>query len=518
MIDLILKASLILAILWAFYKIFLEKESFFAANRFYLLGCLVLAFSLPFVSLPRLVDNQGLVSIAMDYYDTEVPSSSVPHPPSASGQEEEPHRIESSDGIQMGFGDWILVLYFFGVAVFLLNFVYQVVRLLSKAWGSHGKIRDVNGVIVNDPAVEDPHSFFNYIFINPERYDYDTYEQIILHEKIHVRKLHSVDLLLAEIATIVLWFNPFIWLLRKEISKNIEYETDELVLNENAMEKEHYQMNLLRIATHRKPLAIATNYNQSLIKQRIFRMNAKKSSPHTYWKYAFIVPLILAMLLVINKPTVVLAGSNEPIDITQGSQASVYTSDCQALLAAVKARREETVKELLKTVDPDCTYREDGEPRSPLVAAARLGDLDIGKLLIAAGADVEYHAWGDETPLMAASAHGHLDFVEYLVSKNAEINKELRGDGSALLVAAREGHLDIVRYLVGSGADVNSQVAGDGTPLICAVRSNYYEISKFLLENGADPYQVSPGDEYAMFHARMSNNREMIELLKKYEK
>ena len=51
---------------------------------------------------------------------------------------------------------------------------------------------------------------------NPASYDYDTYEQIIAHEKIHANKLHTIDLLLAEIAVVFLWFNPFVWLLRRE--------------------------------------------------------------------------------------------------------------------------------------------------------------------------------------------------------------------------------------------------------------------------------------------------------------
>ncbi|MCB0631508.1 MAG: M56 family metallopeptidase [Saprospiraceae bacterium] len=157
---------------------------------------------------------------------------------------------------------------------------------------------------------------------------------------------------------------------------------------------------------------------------------------------------------------------------------------CSDLLRAVKAGDAAQVSELLKTVDPNCNFRDDGEPRSPLVAAARLGHLEIGQLLVAAQADVEFHDRGDETPLMAAARYGHLDFVKYLLDQKAE---------------------------------VNAQVDGDGTALICAVSGNYYEIAKLLLEHGADPYQVSPGDEYAMYHARMAGNKKMVELLKGYE-
>jgi hypothetical protein len=58
----LLKASFILAILLVFYKLFLEKESFFSVNRAYLITCLAFAFTLPYISLPKMVEQQGLVS------------------------------------------------------------------------------------------------------------------------------------------------------------------------------------------------------------------------------------------------------------------------------------------------------------------------------------------------------------------------------------------------------------------------------------------------------------------------
>lgn len=162
----------------------------------------------------------------------------------------------------------------------------------------------------------------------------------------------------------------------------------------------------------------------------------------------------------------------------------VAVGSCQDLLQAVKDEEVEKVRALLKTVDPDCTYYGDGEARSPLVAAARTGNMAIGKLLLGTKANVEFHSKNDETPLMAASKNGHLAFVEMLIAKGASVDRKLRGDGTAL---------------------------------IYAVRGEHYEISKLLLEKGADPYKAVPGDEYAMYHARMSGNRKLIKLLKEYD-
>ncbi|PCJ98819.1 MAG: hypothetical protein COA50_00850 [Flavobacteriaceae bacterium] len=528
MLVLLLKASFVLVILLAFYKILLERESFFTANRIYLLGCLVLMFVLPFVSLPRLVQEQGFVSKTIDKIDFSEPAILPSETILSKNASHESHleANQNAKGVpdksgERGIAYWFLLIYYFGVLVLFLNLLTQVVSILLKVIKSTDKVKDTDYTIVNTQLVKEPCSFFRYIFINPALYDFDTYEQILAHEKIHVKKWHTIDLLLSEMVLMLLWFNPFLWMFRKEVEKNLEYQTDDLLVTGASMEKDGYQMNLLKIATFNKPLTITTNYNQSLIKQRILKMSIKKSNPHNYWKYAFIAPVAFMLLLSMNTPVSTSMDNEIEAPLYQNNETQnnlVLEDDCKALLRAVISEDVDSVKEILRATHPDCLYRGDGEPRSPLVAAARLGNLEIGKLLVAANADVEFHDGADESPLMAASANDHFHFTTYLVDNNADINRKVSGDGTALLVAAKRGHLKIVNYLIYKGADVNIQVSADGTPLINSVRSGHYEVSKVLLENGADPYLTSPGDEYPMYHAMMSKNKNLIQLLRGYEK
>ena len=76
---------------------------------------------------------------------------------------------------------------------------------------------------------------------------------------------------------------------------------------------------------------------------------------------------------------------------------------CQELLQAVKQNNTIMVKQLLKKAKPNCSYRGDGEPRSPLGAAAYTGNIEIGRLLINAGARANYRAKGDASALMIAA-------------------------------------------------------------------------------------------------------------------
>ena len=159
-------------------------------------------------------------------------------------------------------------------------------------------------------------------------------------------------------------------------------------------------------------------------------------------------------------------------------------STCAALLRAVKGNNIQLVEALVKTTDPNCEYREEGEPRSPLNAAARKGNIAIGKILLAANADVEFRTAGDEGALMGAARHGHLDFVKLMVENGAKINKTVSGDGTALINAVRGGH---------------------------------YEIAEYLLQQDADPFLNVPGDENPIYHATNQGDK-MLDLLLKYRK
>ncbi len=196
---------------------------------------------------------------------------------------------------------WMFVLYWAGVAVFGLNLLIQLCITFYQAY-TKPAIKDGPYRIIELNGDKVPCSFLNNIFINPEKYDWETYNQILSHEKVHVRQLHSLDIMLAELAIIFQWFNPFAWLYRKEIENNLEYLTDENVLINETTDKESYQVSLLKVSTSHFSLRIATNYNQSLLKKRIIMMNAKKSNVHTLWKYFMLLPLFGFLACALNGP------------------------------------------------------------------------------------------------------------------------------------------------------------------------------------------------------------------------
>ncbi len=197
---------------------------------------------------------------------------------------------------------WLFWFYWFGVGLFAISFLFQVVLLLWRAY-RNPVIRDGKYRIVEVSGDKAPCSFGNNIFINPEKYDWDTYNQILLHEKIHIEQRHTLDIMVAELVLIFQWFNPFAWAYRREMESNLEFLTDDQLMQHNQVEKKSYQLSLMKVSAPHFPLSLTTNYNQSILKKRIAMMNSKRSNLHTAWKYFFLVPVLAFLACLLNEPS-----------------------------------------------------------------------------------------------------------------------------------------------------------------------------------------------------------------------
>ncbi|WP_435625680.1 ankyrin repeat domain-containing protein [Flagellimonas sp.] len=521
------KASLVILILWLFYKLLLERESFFAVNRIYLLASLLMVFLLPFISLPEMAKHQGVVDNLLVETPLREPSKSFVSP-----VESKPENVRSTDYVigseenspinvqpsqTKGIEFWLFSIYVFGVIVLTAHLLFQLATVFIQIRRTHDKVDDVDCTIVNLNDDNGPRSFFKYVLLNPKKYNSETYEQILEHEKIHVKMMHTIDLLIAEIAIIILWFNPIIWFFRKEVEKNIEYQTDALLLKSTAVETEKYQLNLIEISVERKPLTIVSNYNQSLIKKRIVMMNKKKSNTHSYWKYAFIAPTLVITLLVLNQPLsakvqqkVVSTGENNLSESFENEYDDL-DRDLAPLLYAVRRGDFEQVKKLVNE-GADINFVQEGEGTA-LVLAIRHNELKIARYLLENGADPNLGTDSDGHPLWLAARNGNIGLVELLVSKGVDVNKKFYGDGSALIQACKNGDMAMVKALVRLKADINMGVRGDGSPLIMASKGGHFNIVEYLVGLGADVNQEVKGDETPLINASEQGHLDIVKFL-----
>lgn len=278
----LVKSTLFLFLFWGVYKLFLERENIYSANRFYLLCSLLLCGTLPFISLPEFSPKQGLVSEILRPEASPAQTS----PLAATTTEEvpfiapEPILQKRSDANEIAALEtvssparkswifWVGVIYLFGVIIFTIRFLAQIGQILWWMVKNTSQTLALPSYrLVYHPSIQDPCSFFHYIFINPDLYSYETYEQIVAHEEMHVDQKHSLDLVLAELFVIIFWFNPIAWFMRADIENNLEFQTDQLLLQKNKVEKQTYQLNLLKVAIVKAPLSLTTNYNHSFKKE-----------------------------------------------------------------------------------------------------------------------------------------------------------------------------------------------------------------------------------------------------------
>lgn len=310
MIPYIINVALILSGCLVFYKLLLRKETFYRANRYILIICLVASFSLPLLKVPQqwsLRNPKEPTEIVQVTTPVTTPVTTTQQPPAQTGasidQSTAQKASEATQDASISFSQvltWMFWLYWFGVIAFGASFLLQMIILLWRAY-RNPVIKDGVYRIVEVSGDKAPCSFGNNIFINPTKYDWDTYNQILEHEKVHIRERHTLDIVVAELVLIFQWFNPFAWIYRREIESNLEYLTDDQLIRQD-IDRTSYQLSLMKVSAPHFPLSLTTNYNQSILKKRIAMMNTKRSNLHTVWKYFFLLPVLALLACLLNEP------------------------------------------------------------------------------------------------------------------------------------------------------------------------------------------------------------------------
>ena len=164
--------------------------------------------------------------------------------------------------------------------------VGRVLRVVRS--GRRERLED-GTVLVRVPQTVTPFSWWRYIVIS-EADNAGCGAEIITHERAHLRLRHSLDLLATDLAGCLQWFNPAMWLLRRELRAIHEYEADEAVLN-SGVDARQYQLLLIKKAAGGRWYSVANSFNHSKLKNRITMMLQKRSSRWAGAKALFVVPL-----------------------------------------------------------------------------------------------------------------------------------------------------------------------------------------------------------------------------------
>jgi TonB-dependent SusC/RagA subfamily outer membrane receptor len=348
-----LRVAVLIAVFYIFYRLMLSRDSFHQLNRVVLLGTAVASFVLPLC--------------VITIHHTEVLTAM---PSVGTGVVGEGDAAATTPSVPW----WQTVLpgvYWAGVIITLLHIILSISKvciLISRC----EKHRQAYGTVI---AVADgevsPFSWMHFIVVPRSDYAHPD-SAILLHERAHIHRHHSWDVLLVDILTSFQWFNPTMWMLRTDLRAIHEYEADAAVLS-SGVDARQYQYLLVRKAMAAAGYSVANGINHSTLKQRITMMNNQNHNRYSWLKAMYVVPVVAVSLFasaknvtdykiaggaapVVSRPTVATQMTAKdspvanPLDRLEQKVAQKDSAKLKDLLVVVDGK--EIPYSQLETIDP----------------------------------------------------------------------------------------------------------------------------------------------------------------------
>ncbi len=266
MMTYLLLANVYLGIFYTLYHYLLRKQTFFHWNRGYLSISLLLAYMLPLVTH----GGNRVTDIA---FGTVLPEALIINP-MAFAAEQELSFLGGEELLNSSL--WLLSLYIMGCCVTAGYVVWRFVQTFRH-------LRNKTG--------GEAYSFFGFIHIGRGVVED---ERIVMHEQVHVRQWHSLDVMLIQVAKIFNWFNPAIYLYERSIKLQHEYIAD---METAQGERIEYAELLISRALHTNGLVLAHEFaNKSTLQQRVKMLLNDASSRWSLLRLVWVVPVLVGMV------------------------------------------------------------------------------------------------------------------------------------------------------------------------------------------------------------------------------
>ncbi|GEM_PF-5726711 len=308
----ILKFSVCLTVFYICFKALLSNDTFFWLNRSVLLFGVLACMFLPLIEIETKevsLIQQPVMQIERIFFPVEddiMPMTEALHLPQ-----------NGNESIS-----WISILcffYFAGIIFCFLTLIISLYRMFDIIRNGHQiKRNKYTIVLISQPIA--PFSWGKYIILSEEDYQNNP-EEILIHEEQHLQYRHSLDLLLMEVVVLLNWFNPTIWLLKRELKEIHEYQADKGVLK-RGINATKYQLLLVKKAVGSSHYTLANSFNHSKIKKRITMMLKKQSNKWARLKLLLLVPIGALVLQAFARPSMQPEMLNLFFQETQGETFS----------------------------------------------------------------------------------------------------------------------------------------------------------------------------------------------------
>lgn len=286
-----------LTLCWGFfallYALLLRQETFFRANRVYLLGTALLGIGLalwPAEQLPVPTDDSGLPVVVMPEFSVGL-------------------QVIESVGNTWESVDYLWVIYWIGLSLTLARMLWGVLTIIKMAIQGRSERLADGCLLVETQEAKVPFSFFRWVFVPaPSRWADDpenrkgegaSHALMLAHERAHVRGWHSVDVLLVELLCAVFWFHPLAHWYRRALRTVHEYLADAEAAR--LSDKKQYGLLLIGQSQSGMPIAFANHFFQSPLKQRLIMLTKKASAPAKAVKFGLVAPLALLFAMLFRQ-------------------------------------------------------------------------------------------------------------------------------------------------------------------------------------------------------------------------
>jgi biopolymer transport protein ExbD len=310
----LIKSTISLALFYIVFKLAVSRDKMHTVNRFVLLGILITSVIIPLAEIPVLQENRVIPQVEIFSQILETPVFNNPMP-AVSG---EIQTIQPTNTLSV---NPVLLIYLFAIILLFARLIISLIRvsqLIKKA--EKQTFQNYMLAVVKDFI--QPFSFLRNIVISEKDYT-ENKEMVITHEYAHIRHFHAVDLVICELFTALHWFNPFVWLLRRDLKLIHEYQADQAVLNKG-IDAAKYQLLVIEKAVGERRFAMANHFTQKPILKRIKMMKKKNQNRWTGVKLFVFIPAVLLLLQTFARPEMIPKSTEFIPDVFQDDLSSKW--------------------------------------------------------------------------------------------------------------------------------------------------------------------------------------------------
>lgn len=297
----LLKVSVSMLVLFVIYYVVFRKNTFHQANRICLLFVIVFSFAVPFISVTGPGNPEMLIVsvITQPYSDF-----------TGAVREIEQHASNTTDVVPLV----VAIVYLIGVLFFSVRFIKSIIILHKLGREAdpetHGSLR------IRRTDLKQSFTFFNTVFLPKGKTD----TIVLHHEQAHVRQRHWLDLLLAEIALIMLWFNPVVRFVTKELRLQHEFLADRAVMATGVTFENYAQCLIENMSAEQMQISSASPFYSSFNKKRIIMMTKERTSVYKFMAYLCLLPASAALLMSFGKKQNAFDAPIKVTSVTPGVQ------------------------------------------------------------------------------------------------------------------------------------------------------------------------------------------------------